>query len=72
MSGWVTNWNGTPMNPEHTPTPTNPPELTKPTKIRSRGGFCLKGEPIPADVIVIVERHVAVDLVARRKAELVA
>lgn len=45
----------------------NDPKLVAPTKIASRGGFCLHGLPVPSGEVVEVPAHVAKDLLATGK-----
>lgn len=50
--------------------PTNPAHLTRLVAVESLGGFCIKGQEIPAGETVRVEFYVARDLVAQGKAML--
>ncbi len=52
--------------------PKNNPALVKPTKILSRGGYCIAGREVPAGENIVVEWHLARDLVHVGKAEFVA
>jgi hypothetical protein len=71
MGGWVTNWGGTHMNPEHAPTPKNSPELMKLTRVRVLRPFCVGGKPLAIEEIVRIEYHVARDLAVIGKARIV-
>lgn len=49
----------------------NDPKLLAATKIRSRGGFCVCGKEVTSGSVVEVPLHVARDLHAQGKCELI-
>lgn len=55
---------------EKVPAPKNDPRLLAPTRIKSLGGFCVRGREIQCGEEITVEYFIARDMVALCKAEL--
>lgn len=36
-----------------------------PVRVRATGGFCMQGEPVEPDAVLVIKADLAVDLVAR-------
>lgn len=49
----------------------NDPKLMAATKVRSRGGFCVRGVPVSIDTVIEVPFHVARDLEVLGKCEII-